>query len=195
MPLPEKVIEQLGRDPDKSPGWALGALLFSGGILFLAVIIYAGLTYGYEPYLNNQLTATQAKVSALTSQISPADQTQLIDFYSQIQNLQTLLQNHVLSTQFFTWLENNTEANVYYQSLSFSNENSVTLMAVAKTEADANQQIAIFENSPDEVTSVSVPSVSAPASLAAAAAGTAGWTFAATLTLNPSIFLATTTTQ
>jgi len=187
MALPEKVIEQLGRESPKTPGWAYGAMLFGGGIFFLAVVIYAGLTFGYQPYLASALSKTQAQVGVLSNSISPSDQTQLISFYSQISNLQSLLQNHVMATQFFTWLENNTEANVYYQQFSFQSQDMVNLSVSAATEADVNQQIAIFENSPEEVVSVSVPSVGAPT-----LGSKTGWTFNATLTLQPSVFLAST---
>jgi len=182
MPLPEKVIEQLGREPSGTQGWAVGALFFSGGILFLAIVIYLGLTFGYEPYLQSELSTTQNQVSALDNTISASDQSQLINYYSQIANLQTLLQQHVLSSQFFTWLEQNTEANVYYQSFGLSEGNAVALGGVAKTEADVNQQIAAFENSP-EVSSVTVSNVNAPQLLGN------GWSFTVTLDMNPSVFL------
>jgi Tfp pilus assembly protein PilN len=181
MPLPQKVIEQLGREPTGTQGWAIGALLFSGGILFLSLVIYFGLALGYEPYLQSQLTATQDKVSALDNSISTGDQSQLINFYSQIANLQALLQNHVLSSHFFAWLETNTEANVYYQSLSLASGDQITLAGVAKSEDDVNQQVAIFENSPG-VSSVTVSSVSAPQLLAS------GWNFNVTLVMNPTVF-------
>lgn len=186
MPLPEKVIEQLGREPSpETQGWAVGALMFSGGILFLALAIYFGLTMGYEPYLQNQLNGTQAQVSALNNSISTSDQTQLIDFYSQIANLQTLLASHTLPTQFFSWLEANTEANVYYQSLTLTSEDNATFSGVAATEGDLNQQVAIFENSP-EVSSVTVSSIAAPQ----LGVNNAGWTFNLTLVMKPSVFLA-----
>jgi len=56
MPLPDKVIEQLGREPPKTPGWSFGIVMFSGTILFIAVFIYFGLTLGYEPYLQLQIS-------------------------------------------------------------------------------------------------------------------------------------------
>jgi hypothetical protein len=186
MPLPGKVIEQLGREPSSgSQGWAVGALMFSGGILFLAIVIYFGLAMGYQPYLQNQLNTAQTQVSALNNSISASDQTQLIDFYSQIANLQTLLGNHTFSSQFFSWLEANTEANVYYQSLTLTTQDNVTLSGMAATEADVNQQVAIFEASP-EVSSVSVSNVLAPQ----AGSANAEWTFNLTLAMNPSVFLA-----
>jgi Tfp pilus assembly protein PilN len=183
MPLPQKVIEQLGREPTETQGWAVGALLFSGGMLFLALVIYFGLTLGYEPYLQNQLDSTQSQVSALNNSISTGDQAQLIDFYSQITNLQGLLKNHTHTSQFFSWLEANTEANVYYQSLTLTSQDQVTLAGSAATEADVNQQVAIFESSP-QVSSLTVSGVVAPQ-----ATSNAGWTFTMALIMQPSVFL------
>ncbi len=188
MPLPEKVIEQLGQESPKTQGWALGALFFSGGILFLTVAVYFGLTLGYEPYLQSQLASVQNQVNTLGSSVSASDQSQLIDFYSQIANLQTLLQQHALSSQFFSWLEQNTEANVSYRSLALTQGDQVALSGAASTEADINQQIAIFENS-SEVSSVTVSNVTAPSLLGG------GWTFSVTLIMNPSVFLASSQSQ
>ncbi|MGD1003742.1 MAG: PilN domain-containing protein [Minisyncoccia bacterium] len=188
MPLPEKVIERLGQESLKTQGWALGALFFSGGILFLTVAIYFGLTLGYEPYLQSQLTSAQNQVNTLSNSVSPSDQSQLIDFYSQIANLQTLLQQHTLSSQFFSWLEQNTEANIYYRSLALTQGDQVALSGTAASEADVNQQVAIFENSP-EVSSVTVSDVTAPSLLGG------GWIFSVTLIMNPSVFSASSQSQ
>lgn len=181
MPLPEKVIEQLGREPTGTQGWAVGALLFSGGILFLAIAIYVGLAFGYEPYIQSQLTAEQDKVSALNQSIPGNDQAQLVGYYSQIANLQSLLQKHTITKQLFSWFEKNTEANISYQSFVLSTGNQVALSGNGATEADINQQVAIFENAP-EVSSVTVSSVAAPLSPGGA------WSFSITLVMNPSVF-------
>jgi Tfp pilus assembly protein PilN len=178
MPLPQTVVEQLGKEPPKTPGWSVGMLTFAGSLLFLVVLIYVGLTFGYEPYLNGQISTTQNQINQLSQQISPADQTNLINFYSELSNLKSLLANHVIASNLFPWLEQNTEVNVYYTSFSFSGGDQITLSAVAKSEADVNQQLAIFESSP-EVSNVIFSGVSA------GAAG--GWSFDVTLTINPSI--------
>jgi hypothetical protein len=188
MPLPEKVIEQLGQEAPKTQGWALGALFFSGGILFLTVAVYFGLTLGYEPYLQSQLASAQNQVNTLSNSVSASDQSQLINFYSQIANLQTLLQKHTFSSQFFSWLEQNTEANVYYRSLALTQGSQVALSGTASAEADINQQVAIFENSP-EVSSVTVSNVTAPSLLGS------GWSFSVTLIMNPSVFSASTQSE
>jgi len=188
MPLPEKVVEQLGREPSDTQGWALGAIFFSGGILFLAVALYFGLTQGYEPYLQSQLSSTQGQVTTLDQSIPPGDQAELINFYSQIANLQALLQEHKGFSQFFGWLEQNTQANTYYSSLSVLAGGQVSLSVTSKTEADVNQQLDIFENAPD-VSSVSISGLNAPALPGG------GWNYGLTLVMNPSVFLMSTSTS
>ncbi len=182
MPLPENVIAQLGKEPPKTQGWAGGIIMFASGILFLAVLVWAGLQFGYGPYLQGQLTAEQAKVNALNNSITSSQQTQLVNFYSQTSNLQALLQKHVLASQFFSWLENNTEANVYYTSLSLTADDHAVLSASAASEADVNQQVSIYENSP-EVVSTNVSNVVAPILPGQA------WTFHVNLAMSPSLFL------
>lgn len=183
MALPEQVVAQMEKEPSGSSGWAFGMLSFSGGILLLAIITYLGIAFGYDPHIQSEITNTQTQITALNQSISPSDQKNLINFYSQISNLQTLLKNHVLTSQFFSWLEKNTESNVYYQSFALNSGYKVTATGYATNEADVNQQISIFENSP-EVQSVSVSNVSV-------APNTGGWNFSLLLTLSPSLFLST----
>jgi len=180
MALPEKVIEQLGREPAQTPGWSFGIIAFSAGILFVSVVAYVTLAFVYEPYLNGQVAREKDQVAQLNQSIPVTDQTKLVTFYSQIANLKTILQNHIFSSQFFAWLEKNTEANTYYQSLGFSSGNQVVLTAIAKTQTDVNQQIALFESAP-EVLSASVTSLTATAD--------GGWQFSVTLTMTPKLFL------
>ena len=116
-------------------------------------------------------------MSALAKSISPDDQAKFITFYSEIANLKTVLANHVTLSRFFSWLEENTEANVYYTHLTFSTGNKVVLSAVARNEADVNQQLSIFENAPE------VQNVSFSGTTYTSQSNT--WQFTATLTMNP----------
>jgi hypothetical protein len=182
MPLPQQVIEQLGRETPDSQGWAWDALLFSGGMLFLVVLIYVGLLFGSESYWKGQISTTQDAVKHAAASVSVTDQAQIVSFYSQTANLKTALAGHQFASKFFSWLESNTEANVYYQNLQLSAGGRVALKGSAKTEADINQQLAIFENAPD-VSSVSLSGVSVSQT-------GSGFIFNVVLTMNPSIFAA-----
>ena len=184
MPLPQQVIDRLTHDAPKTPGWSAGILLFSAGLLVIALAVYFGITLFYTPYVNNQISSVNAEINAAASAISPTDQTNLVAFYSEIANVQSALANHVYFSHFFTWLEQNTEANVYYTRFTFSSGNQIGLSAVAASEADVNQQMAIFEASPE----VSQATISTVSLLQA----NNTWQFTVTLVMNaPLIFSAT----
>ncbi len=179
MALPQQVLDRLSREPPKTPGWSSGLLLFCGAILFITLAIYVGLVFGYEPYLNGKVDGLNAQINTVAKSISADDEARLITFYSEITNLKNVLANHVALSRFFSWLEKNTEANIYFSRLSFSSQgsgNQVTLSGSAPSEADINQQTAIFESSP-QVRSVNISSVSK-------SQDTGQWIFNATLVLN-----------
>lgn len=181
MPLPQQVIEQLGREPTATPGWSSGILLFSGGVLLIMVALYFTLMFGYGPYLSGQISQAEDQASKVGQSISSADQANLVTYYSEVANLHTLVGSHVLFSQFLAWLGDNTEANVFYSNMNFTSGGEVTLAALGKSQADVNQQLEIFQSSPD-VQGVAVGNISF--------SPTAGmWTFNVTLTMKQSIFL------
>jgi len=181
MALPQQVVEQLSRGSERTPGWSSGILLFSGSILFITIFIYAGLKFGYEPYLNAQLSSLESQAQKVGQSVSASDQATLVTFYSQISNIQSLIKNHVFFSQFLTWLEQNTEANIYYSSMVFTSGNQITLTGIAKTSADISEQVAVFEAAPD-VSAVSISNITL--------LPTANqWTFNVVLTMRPSVFL------
>lgn len=180
MPLPQQVISQLSKDPETTPGWSSGVLIFSGVLLLVVIIIYFFLTIIYTPHLNANLNDVQNKIATTDQSIASGQEAQLVAFYSQAINLQALLANHVRFSQFLNWLSQNTQANVWYTAFSFSPGNQVTLTGSAKTEADISQQVALWEASP-EIKKMAVSNV--------AVSGQTGlWSFSATLAMNAAIF-------
>lgn len=150
MALPQKVIEQLGREPQSTPGWAGHVLMFSGTIFFLSLVIYFGLAFGYSNYLNTTLKTLQDQTQAFAQQVSVADQKNIVDFYSQVSNLKIILAAHVFSSQLFAWLEKNSQINVTYSSFNLNASNSQLILGGdAKTMDDLNQQLAIFGSQPE----------------------------------------------
>lgn len=186
MPLPQQVINQLSREPAETPGWSGGVIFFSAALLVIVLVVYFAMILVYEPYLNNQISTVNNKIETLSQSISSQDQANLLAFYSQVSNLQSLLTNHIIFTQFLSWLEQNTEANVSYTSFAYNSGDEITLTATAPSQSDVTEQIAIFQASP-EVQNVVISSVGA-----ANAGG--GFQFSVTLLMNPSIFVASTTT-
>jgi len=179
MPLPQQVIDRLTHDTPKTPGWSGGVIVFSVVLLVIMLGIYFGITLGYEPYVNNQISAANTQINSVALSVSTADQSNILSFYSEIANVRSAITNHVLFSDFLKWLEGHTEANVYFSRLTFSSGNQISLSGNAASEADVNQQLAIFESAP-EVTKVTISSV-------ALAQGNNTWQFSAVLTMNQSL--------
>jgi hypothetical protein len=182
MPLPEKVIQQLGKEPAATPGWSAGLISFSAGILFLTLFLWAGLQFGYKPYLDARTQKIEDQINQVNQAIAPADQANIINFYSQLSNLRQLLRTHTIPTNVLSWLAANTEPNVYYSSFSIGANGQMTLTANARTEGDANKQIAIFENSP-QIKTMSVSGITAALGV---------WQFGITMTIDPAIIASST---
>jgi hypothetical protein len=189
MALPQSVINQLSNEPAETQGWFSGVIVFSTIILLVSIGIYFGMTLGYEPYLNNKINSVQGQITSLSQSIPSGNEAQLLTFYSQISNLQSLLANHVTFSRFLAWLQQNTQSDISYTQLSFTSDSGdeVSLSATALTETDVNQQIAIFESSP-EVKSLSITNVGSAGVNGALA-------FSVSLILNPDLFTATPTSQ
>ena len=63
MALPQQVVEQLNQGTRRTPGWSSGMLLFSGSVLIVVIVIYAGLQFGYTPYLNGQVSSLESQAA------------------------------------------------------------------------------------------------------------------------------------
>src|SRR6266850_2985386 len=113
MALPQKVVEQLGREPPKTPGWSGKLLMFSGTIFFIALAIYLGLSFGYKPYLSGEIDKINADIDQFGQQVSVADQLKLLSFYSQLGNIKALLATQIVGLRAFDWVEQNTQVNTY----------------------------------------------------------------------------------
>jgi hypothetical protein len=149
MALPQKVIEQLEREPPKTPGWSGQLLIFSGTVFIVCLFIYLGLAFGYQSYLQSEVNKLQDQIQVFGQQIPVEEQAKLIDFYSQIANLRSLISNHVISSRAFSWLEKNIQVSAYVSGFSLDvSASKLTISIRAKTITDFLQQIAIFENLP-----------------------------------------------
>ena len=128
--------------------WRL--LIFSLTIFAFSVFIYIGLKFGYEPYLDKTATNLDKKIDALTKQVSSEDQNHFISFYSQLVNLQKVLNRHNFSSNIFNFLERNTVSTVFYEEASFTDENKTLIL---RGQADSNEtlvnQLATFQNAPE----------------------------------------------
>ena len=179
MPLPQKVIDRLSREPAGTPGWSSQLLLFAGGLFAIAILVYGGIAFGYRPYFEGQRKKLNDKIQAFIQQIPLAKQEEITSFYSQLSNIKTLLDKHVMVTPVLQWLEGHTQKNVMYQQLTTDpSAGRISFSASAKSIGDVEEQLAVFEKAPD-VRGVDFGSIGI---------GEKGaWTFQGTVVLNPKV--------
>jgi len=81
-------------------------LLIIGAVLIvLSVLMYAGMEFGYKPYLNTQIAEADARISELSASLQEGQQKDVIGLYSQMYNISSLLSDHVYPSRVFTFLE------------------------------------------------------------------------------------------
>ncbi|MBM3256971.1 MAG: PilN domain-containing protein [Candidatus Liptonbacteria bacterium] len=180
MPLPQKVIDRLSREPATTPGWSGQLLLFSSALFLISLFVYAGVVFGYRPYYEKQRKALNNKIQTFTQQIPLPEQEKITSFYSQLANTKELLDKHVLLTPVFAWLEKNTHSNVFLKSLSIDvGGGQISFSATGKSLLDVQEQLAVLERSPD-VQTMTITGVTA---------GEKGaWDFGGTFSLSPEFF-------
>lgn len=177
MALPTQELEKITRGSTAAQGTYKQLLLLSGSLFTISLIIYFGLSLGYEPYLQGQIAGLDTQIQDFAKQIPAADQAKLVSFYSQLVNLKTLLNRHPSTLNLFTWLEKNTQANTYFTKFAFNAATyQVSLIGIAKTTDDVSMQAAIFESQP-EILRMNFNNL--------AAAPTGGWQFNFTIYMDP----------
>ncbi|RJQ28896.1 hypothetical protein C4571_02540 [Candidatus Parcubacteria bacterium] len=149
MALPQKVVEQLSRTSVQTPGWSGQLLMFSSTAFLLSLFIYLGLVYGYKPYLEKEVQKLDSQIQAFSQQISVEEQGEIINFYSQLVNVKSLLARHVVVSPFFDWLERHTQTSVYYTKLNLNTQSrQASLSGVARSVEDLAEQLQEFQNDP-----------------------------------------------
>lgn len=182
MALPTQEIEKLAKAPAEEQGTYRQLLMLAGTLLFISAVLYLGLTFGYAPYIENQIASVEEQSRALDQKVPKEKQDELIAFYSQISNLSTLLNKHPNTVKIFGWLEVNTQPNIYFSKLSFNLATyQLSLVGVGRTPLDVAEQVNIFEGA-SEVSRVNFNNISSMTG--------GGWQFNISIFLDPK-FIAT----
>jgi len=184
MALPQNITEQLSRVPVRAPGVSGQLLMLTSLLFFISLASYVGLDYGYKPYLENEIQKLDESIAKYTAQVSPADQTNLINFYSQLSNLKTLLSGHVFGSRFFEWIEKYTQINVSIQNLSFNAaQGTINISGLAKSIDDIGEQVFVFSQLP-EVKKINLSGITAAPSKTSQL-----WQFTLAVTIDPKLVI------
>ncbi len=178
MALPPQAVEKLIQEPVATQGVYKELLLLAGSLLALMLVLYFGIAYGYEAYLNSSITKLNQDIAKFGERIPQADQERTAQFYSALVNLRELLKAHTTASPVLNLLERVTGQNIYYTKLNLNaNANEADLAGVAKGVNDAASLAALLERQP-EVTRVNFTNVSNQ---------NGAWIFTMSVFLDPSV--------
>ena len=137
--------------PEKlSVGWPWRLFTFSFLVTLAAVVIYFGLSFGYKNLLESRITKLDAEIEQLSQSVSQDQQEKLIRFYSQLANLQTLLNKHIIASNVFPIWERNTNQGVYYNVSEWKmSDRRMVLEGVAVSYQVFAQQLEAFNRMPE----------------------------------------------
>lgn len=142
--------QQLQRGAQARGTWPWKLLLFSVVLFGMSVFIYAGIAFGYQGILDKQLGGLNTDIKNYSSQADSSDTKALITFYSQLVNIQSLLQNHPLPSKVFSFLESHTDQNIYYLNSVLSVPDKTLRLDGRALDYDSLiRQLEIFKSAPE----------------------------------------------
>ncbi len=159
--MPDNINSTVGRAraagmPSTGFPWRL--LVVSIIIFGLMILIWAGISFGYIPYLNSQISSIDSAFNSLSSQIDTNQQKDLAQFYSQLYNIQTLSNTHSYSSKLFDFLEKDIYPTVKINNAQVDmSSGSLSIDGTATDYATLINQLAILKADPD-IASVSLDS-------------------------------------
>ncbi|MBI2035141.1 MAG: PilN domain-containing protein [Candidatus Liptonbacteria bacterium] len=138
------------RPEESSVGWLWNIFVFSIIVFGSVLLLYLGMSLGYETFLTGQAEDLRAKLAELKEQITPEDQKNLAEFYSQVYNTRELVPKHSYPTQLFDFLEENTNEKIYYTTISYSGESAnLSIQGVAVSYEFLAKQLEALRRRPE----------------------------------------------
>lgn len=136
--------------------WRLFTL---SAVIFAATIfVVLGMNFGYSPYLDSQIKQVDAEIESLSQSVSGEEKQALVNFYSQLTNVNSLLGSRTKASGVLSFLERNTHKQVYYVSLAFDARNrELRVSGAASSFGVLAEQLNLYQRA-EEIESASLDS-------------------------------------
>jgi len=145
MDFPRNAIDQMTREPAWTPGWSGRLLMFSLTVLLLSVGVFAGLKFGYQPYLDAEVKSIEGEIQIFLEKYPIASREAMRRVASQFANVEKVLASYASPRGVFEWLERTTLPSVSYSQMEFKvKERELVLTAQARDDDDVARQLELF---------------------------------------------------
>lgn len=109
---------ELSKQREVSVGWPWRLMTLSLVVLLTVVAVYVGMRFGFqELYLGKELKDAEETALKLTQSVTPEEQKQIFNFYSQLSNIDSLLDSRGKGIMYLDLVEKNTLKAVTYSDM------------------------------------------------------------------------------
>lgn len=149
LPQQQPTYAQVVERAPRSPAWFGQLMGFAIMLLVLTVVVYFGITFGYQPYLEKQVTDLDQQISDFSRRVPADQQAAILTFYSQLANLKTVLAKHTATSAFLRWVEDGTLQSAHLTKVSMNvASRQIQVTGIARSQSDVALQIAAFQARP-----------------------------------------------
>jgi len=104
--MPEfQLMDSFGPNDKMLSGWLSKFIRFGVILLVITIVVYILSNFVYIIFLDKEVADLENKIQGLEQEIPKQDREEVTIFYSQLVNLQKLLESHLYPTQIFERLE------------------------------------------------------------------------------------------
>ncbi len=136
--------------------WINYAFYFASILLIIMVFFYG--IFVFKVYSQSQkIDELNRKMLVYGTDQQKASEKKVLDYKKKIDDFTVLINNHKVSLNVFTFIEQNTLSNIWFSSFNVSEvRNEINLIGEAKNMETLNNQVRVFEEDKDYIKSVSV---------------------------------------
>ena len=165
-----------------NPQSRLMKIVFYGALALLAATVVFYLIFAFKIYLQNQkINELDQKILAYGDDKQRALEKKYVDYKKKINDVTALINNHKISSNVFSLIEQKTLPNVWFSSFNASLiQGEVNLIGETESMQTLSSQVRIFEESTDYIENVVV--------ISSQASEKGRVTFSLNISLNPKIF-------
>lgn len=141
-------VQEQFQNSGSKVGWPKRFFTFALVLFVTVFLVYLGLAFGYESFLQNAIGEIETELDTLSDQVTDEQREQLATLYSQVTNIRGLLSDHTVASQAFNVLQSITSDQVVYTDFDLSTpEREASIEGVAASYEALVSQLALYEDS------------------------------------------------
>lgn len=146
----------VGQIKDHRLGLVKGIFYFLWALLAAIVICYVIFTYNVS-VVNRKMDQLEQKMLVYASAEQKASEDQVLSYKKRVDDFTVLINNHRISSNVFSFIEQKTLPNVWYVSFNVSEtKKEINLLGEAQNMEALSNQLKIFEGSKEYVSHIGV---------------------------------------